>query len=78
MESIVNKDKVGEDYDWRREATEAPFIELRENLPQVHIKDEKTEEPDDKRWHHFGGGYWDSHHLELMFEIQKSGLDGGR
>ena len=76
IESIVNKDKVGEDYIGRRGAIEAPFNKLRGNLPQIQINDEKTEEPDDSGWYHFRGGYWDPHHSELMFEIQKRGLDG--
>ena len=71
IESIVNKDKVGEDYVRRREAIEAPFSELRGNLPQIQLNEEKIAEPDDRRWYHFGGAYWDPHHLELMFEIKK-------
>ena len=41
----------------------------------MQINEEKIAEPDDRRWYHFRGGYWDPYHSELMFEIQKKGLD---
>ena len=59
IEGIVNKDKVGEDYVRKREDIETPFSELRGNLPQIQINTEKIEEPNDRRWCHFGDGYCD-------------------
>ena len=39
----------------------------------MHHSEEPT--PDDNQWHMFTRGFWDPLHGELMYEIEKCGLD---
>ena len=74
IENFANKNKIDNEFIIRKQRIQdgVPHDDKNEWFDLPH-NDERP--PDDNQWHMFTRGFWDPHHSELVYEIEKSGLD---
>ena len=74
IENLVNKNKIDNEFTIRKQRIHdgVPHHDKNEWFDLPH-NDEVP--PDDNQWHMFTGGFWDPHHNEFLYEIEKRGLD---
>ena len=75
IENPVNKNKISNECTIRKQKIQdgVPHHDKNEWFDLPH-NDEPS--PNDNQWHMFTRGFWDPHHGEVMYKIEKYGLGG--